>query len=223
MSAGRIVLLVFGILLVIFSIGLIIGGGVALAVDSSLKDSQGFYKSGFFSAAASNSPAIVTHSTDIHLEQGWFMNENNLITFKVDAANSHPEKPVFIGIARESDLRDYFKGVSYDEVTGLKFRPYRMDLIHHSGSGTLPAPTAQNFWVASATGTGTQSLQWDLTNGTYSLVLMNEDGSIPVDSRVSLGIKIPAILHNIGLGILIGGIIIIIVGGIMIFFAARGW
>jgi hypothetical protein len=222
-SAGRIVLLIFGILFVIFSFGLIIGGGVALAVDSRLKDSQGFYTSGFFSATASNASAIVTRSADIRIKSGWFMNRNNLITLKVDASNTQSGKPIFIGIARDSDLSNYLKGVSYDEVSGFNFSPHRMDLVHHSGVGTSPAPTGQTFWVVSAAGTGTQSLQWDLTSGTYSLVIMNADGSAPVDSTVSLGVRIPAILHNVGLGLLIGGIIILIVGGIMIFFAARGW
>jgi hypothetical protein len=221
-SAGRIVLLVFGILLVIVSIGLIIGGGVALAVDNMFKDSQGFYTSGLVSATAPNSSAIVTRSADIRLEPGWYMRQNNMVTLKVEASNTLPGKPIFVGIARETDLRNYLNGVSYDEVTGFDFRPYRMDLIHYSGTGTLPPPTEQSFWVVSAAGPDTQSLRWDVTSGTYSLAIMNADGSSPVDSRVSLGIKIPAILRSAGLGLLIGGIVFLIIGGTMVFFAARG-
>jgi hypothetical protein len=223
MSAGRIVLLIFGILFVIGSLGLIIGGGVTLFLDNTLKDDQGFYTSGFFSAAAPNSFAIVTRSADIRIESGWFMRQNNMITFKVDAQNTLPSKPVFIGIAKETDLENYLKGVSFDEVAGLNFQPLRMELIHHSGSVAPPAPAAQSFWVVSATGTDQQNLQWDISPGSYSLVIMNADGSPKVDTKLSLGIKIPEIIHSIGLGLLVGGIVLLIVGGTMIFFAARGW
>ena len=40
MSAGRIVLLVFGILFVLGSFGLLISGGVVLTVDNAFKDDR---------------------------------------------------------------------------------------------------------------------------------------------------------------------------------------
>jgi hypothetical protein len=52
---------------------------------------------------------------------------------------------------------------------------------------------------------------------------MNTDGSSPVSAKVSLGIRLPGIVSAIGLGLLIGGIVLLIIGGVMIFFAARGW
>ena len=47
MSAGRILLVVFGGLFVLISIGLLIGGAAVLAFDSTFKDSQGFYTTSF--------------------------------------------------------------------------------------------------------------------------------------------------------------------------------
>jgi hypothetical protein len=38
-----------------------------------------------------------------------------------------------------------------------------------------------------------------------------------------VGARIPGTIKAVGIGLLIGGIVVLIIGGIMIFFAARGW
>jgi hypothetical protein len=43
MSAGRVILLVFGIIGVLISIGLLVGGGAILWVDNTIKDSEEIY------------------------------------------------------------------------------------------------------------------------------------------------------------------------------------
>jgi hypothetical protein len=224
MSAGRIVLLVFGILFVIVSFGLIVSGGVVLGVDNSFRDDQGFYSTGFVSLDSdSTASAITTRSADIQLEPSWFVRRNNPITIKVEGSSNDPTKQIFIGLARESDVRTYLNGVNYDEVSDFTFRPFHTQYIQHSGTAKPSPPTGQTFWVASATGSGTQTMQWNVVSGTYALVLMNADGSSPVDTSVSLAAKIPQIVHAVGLGLLIGGIVILVIGGVMIFFAVKGW
>jgi hypothetical protein len=224
MSAGRIVLLVFGILFVIVSFGLMVSGGVILAVDNSFRDQQGFYSTGFVSLDSdSSASAIITHSADIQMEPSWFVKRNNPITIKVEGSTNDSSKQIFIGIARVSDLNNYLSGVNYDEISDFNFRPVHNQYIQHSGTNKPLQPANQTFWVAKATGNGTQTMQWDVVSGTYSLVLMNADGSSPVDTQVSLGAKIPQVIHALGLGLLIGGIVILVFGGVMIFFAVKGW
>jgi hypothetical protein len=222
MSAARIVLLVFGILFVLAAIGLILGGGIVLAIDSSFKDNEGFFVTGFQSLQA-DSPAIISQPAEIKWDTGWRMRDRDPVTLKVEAYNDNNTRPVFIGIARNSDLTHYLKGSPYDEITGFDFAAKDIKLRHFTGTAGPPLPAAQSFWVASATGQGHQTLKWDIASGDYSVVIMNADASAPVEAHISAGAKIPGIVHAVGLGILIGGIVVLIIGGVMIFFAARGW
>jgi len=59
------------------------------------------------------------------------------------------------------------------------------------------APTADPAravpWEASATGAGTQTLRWDVSDGHWSAVLMNADGSAGVSAVVSAGATLPVL------------------------------
>jgi hypothetical protein len=137
----------------------------------------------------------------------------------VEASNTSSDKPIFIGIARESDLMEYLEGVGYDKFEGFSSHPYTVHLNQIEGSKLPSNPATQTFWIASETGTGTQTLNWDVRTGNYSLILMNADGSAPIDARVSLGVKMPAVLRIIGICLLSGGIIFLILGGLGIYFS----
>lgn len=67
LSTGKIVMLIFGILLVFTSILLIIGGGIILAFDTGFKDDQGYYSTGSI-PIESKSSAIITYPTDFQDE-----------------------------------------------------------------------------------------------------------------------------------------------------------
>jgi len=221
MSAGRIVLLVFAIILILASIGLIIGGGVILAFDTGFKDYQGYYSTGSI-PVESNSSAIITYPSDFENEPDMYWENQTYLSIRVEASNTDSSKPIFIGIARESDLDKYLEGVSYDKFEGFSSHPYTVHLTQISGTHPPSKPSSQSFWVASAVGTGTQTLNWDVVSGSYSLVLMNADGSSPIDARVALGAKLPPFLRAVGIGLLTGGIIFLIVSCVMIFFALHG-
>jgi len=219
MSAGKIVLLVFGIIFILVSFPLLVGGSVMVAIDRSLKDEEGFYSIHGLDVEA-NSPIIITAPADIHMENLWLWRYSNPVSVKVEAA-SKSGKDVFIGVARESDLRVYINGASYDEITSFSLYPEKIDQKHFPGNPSLPPPGNQSFWVASSAGSGDHELRWDITTGIFSLVLMNTDGSSPVKADVSVGIKIPPIVSAIGWGLLSGGIVFLIAGGVMLFFAVR--
>jgi hypothetical protein len=235
LTAGRIVLLIFAIILVIASIGLLIGGGFILAFDTGFKDSEGYYSTGSI-PIESTSSAIITYPSDFQDDAVWYRNdssqqipntpewywENHTLSIKVEASSVISNKPIFIGVAREADLNNYLQGVSYDKFEDFSMHPYKVRLTQITGDKLPAAPSQQTFWVASASGTGTQTLKWDITSGSYSLVLMNADGSSSIDARVALGIKIPEVLRSVGIGLLVGGIIFLIISGLMIYFALHG-
>ena len=219
MSGGKIVLLVFGVIVLLISFGLMAGGGALIWADNTIKDSEGFYTTKTVQLER-DSYAIVTPAADIDLRAAWLWDWGNLATFKIEGSNNDPSKQIFIGVAEESDIQAYLSGVEYEEITQFRIRPYRVDYRNHPGTSEPTTPTSQTFWTASTHGTGTQTLEWELETGSYSLVLMNADGSAGVDLSTVLGAKIP-LIFRVGVGLLIGGIVVLIVGGFMVYLAVR--
>jgi hypothetical protein len=220
MSPGKVLLLVFGAILVLIGTGLLVGGGALMWTEGTLKDSEGFYTTRAVRLAR-NSYAIVSEPAEIDLGPTWILDWSRLVTVKVEAASNQPSKGLFIGIAEEAAA--YLTGVEYDEITKFHLRGRRADRVeyrNHPGGSPPAAPASQTFWIASAHGLGTQALKWDLEEGSYLLVLMNEDGSSGVDVEASLGVKVPLIL-GVAIGLLTGGIVVLLGGAFMIFLAVR--
>lgn len=175
----------------------------------------------------SESHAIVLKEIDIEMDipaRIWRPGVDELVTVKIVGTNNIPVKGIFIGIARDPQASAYLAGVGYDEVTDFSW-PYgplgeslpEISFRPHPGSAPSQPPTAQGFWVASATGAGTQVLEWEPKTGVYWVVVMNEDGSTGVDFDLQLGARVP-ILRMIGNGLVAGGIIALAVGAFIFYY-----
>jgi len=70
MSAGKILLLILGVLIIVWSVGLLIAGGALLWVNSALMDSEGFLTTRTIDLEQ-DSHAIVTAPADIDLGVEW--------------------------------------------------------------------------------------------------------------------------------------------------------
>ncbi|GAG67549.1 unnamed protein product, partial [marine sediment metagenome] len=79
----------------------------------------------------------------------------------------------------------------------------------------------QTFWTASAHGAGTQTLEWGIEPGSYSFVLMNDDGSRGLNLSTLVGVKVPPILWGVSVGLLVGGIVVLVIAALMIYLAVR--
>ena len=230
MSIGRIILLIFGILLILGSIPLLVGGGTLLWADMVWTDDDGFIATET-DRLERDSYAIVTESADIDIDDEWHWgwgwrgdwDLGDLVTFKVEGSNNDDSKGIFIGVAQESDLIGYLSDVEYDEIIHFRIHSHGFDVDYknHPGKSSPTAPASETFWMESTSGTGTQVLEWELETGTYSLVLMNEDGSRDVDLDISVGVKAPWIF-GVGIGFVVGGIVALIVGILMVISALRG-
>jgi len=217
-KAGRILLLVFGVLVLLTGAVLIFSGGALLWVNSALMDREGFYTTNAV-RLEKDSYAIVTEPAHTDLRAGLIWDWGDLTTIKVECSSNDLAKRIFAGVVKESDLKAYLSDVEYDEISNwLNLR--RADYIHHLGNSEPAAPTSETFWVESAHGAGTQTLEWDVKTGSYSLVLMNDDGSADVDVSVALGVKVP-LVAGIGTGLLIAGPVVLIIGIMMVYLAAR--
>jgi hypothetical protein len=201
MSAGRIVLLVFGIIFLVASVFLLLGGGGLVWANAAMTDSDGFYTTKT-TRLESDSYAIATQPADINWDadrrMGWCCDPGDFLTIKVEARNARvgipeAEPGVFIGIALQSDIEDYLDDVEYDEITEWSSTSCGVDVEYrrHQGDAEPADPTAQTFWEVSAYGTGTQTLKWEPETGNWVLVMMNQDGSYYMDVQGAVGVKIP--------------------------------
>ncbi len=225
----KILVLVFGGIILLGAFALLIGGGALLWINTSLIDNEGFI------IVESNplkrdSYAIAFQHINIDVSEVvgtwgvWRPSPSDFVTIKLTYSNNNLSKNVFLGIANESDVETYLFDVYYDEVTrfSLISPSHSLDAIFetHPGDSVTSDPTSQTFWTASKHGTGTQNLEWIPEEGNYWIVLMNEDGSAGIDLNLSFGAKIP-LLSTISLVLIVGGIISLLIGGVLIYFGVR--
>lgn len=217
MRIGKIILFIFGLIGLLTSMGFFFGGGAIILADNTIKDSDSFYSTRTIQIE-SGTYAVVTGSADIYLGGKW--DWGSLATFKVAGSNNDPAEQIFIGIARTSDIDAYLNGVEYSEITRFSMFPDNLSYSNHSGVVVPGAPVDQSFWTASSYGAGTETLEWDVESGRYSLLLMNGDGSEGIDLDVEFGLKIPWLI-GVGIGLLLMGLIGIIISIVLIFLAFR--
>jgi hypothetical protein len=120
------------------------------------------------------------------------------------------DKPLFIGVAHDLDVRDYLSGVAHTRVVSFdppaKFGT--QDL--RGGTGKLTPPGELDWWVAQSA-TGAQSISWPVQDGRYDVVVMNADGSPAVGAQVTFGVQVHR-LFGICLLVLGAGVLVLAIG-----------
>ena len=217
-SGGRIASIVAGGVAAILAVGLIAAGAVLLWGDSK-KDDHGYLSTGKDRYAASTY-ALASDNLDVDLDgAGWIMDRDDLGSVRL-AVESSAGKPVFVGIARTSDVSDYLRSTSYTSVTDVDYSPFRASYRDHGGDRRPALPAQQGFWAASAHGSGTQTVAWDLEDGDWSIVVMNADGSRGVDTDISAGAKVP-FLGTLGWVSLGGALVLLMTAGTLLYLGLR--
>jgi hypothetical protein len=198
-GAGRIVLLVLGSIAALFAFATLAGGCALVAIDQTQRDDDGFLMSPSEDLSTSTY-AIVSESAELDTGGAEWALDTFLGNVRI---RSESERPVFVGIARRVDVAAYLNGVERDSVSDFDGNP-RYE--RQPGATPEEPPGDQPFWVASASGTGEQTLEWEPEEGFWQVVLMNEDGSRGVSSEVSIGAELDTVLW-IGLGLLALGVL----------------
>jgi len=199
-GAGRVVLIVVGVIAALISLGLLVGGTALVVVDQTQRDDDGFLMSPSedFSTA---SYAIVSDSADVDF--GGSERAARAILGKV-RIRSESDRDVFVGIARDTDVDGYLNGVERSIVTDIGKSP---EYSNRSGDAPASPPGDQDFWVASTSGSGEQTLEWEPKEGSWRAVVMNTDGSRGVASELSIGAELDAALWT--------GIVLVVVGALL--------
>jgi hypothetical protein len=211
--AGRIVLFVLGTIAALLALALLVGGGALVAVDQTQRDEDGYLMSPSedFSSA---SYAIVSDSADVDFGGSDRAAKAFLGTVRI---RSDSTQPVFVGIARDDDVAAYLRGVDHDVVRSIGDEPRYSNRVGGEPAGP---PGEQEFWVASTSGAGEQTLEWEPEDGSWSAVLMNADGSRGVASELSIGAELDSVLW-IGIGLLVAGGVLAALAALAITAGAR--
>jgi hypothetical protein len=195
-SAGRIVLIVVGVIAGILAFAFLVGGCALVAVDRTQRDDDGFLMSPSRQLTTSTY-AIVSESADLDTGGAEWALDTFLGTVRI---TSDSTRPVFVGIGPAAAVDRYLRDVDRDEIDDLDSGG-DPEYTERSGGPPSSPPDAQRFWIASVSGTGERSLEWEPEDGTWRVVLMNADASRGVTSDMSIGAELDAVLW-IGLGLL---------------------
>ena len=215
MSTKRIVALVIGCVLVLPALGMLFGGG-ALAIGYATQRNDDGYLDVTIDQLRTPTVAITGEDVRFATDPGspdWLIDAIDL-DVQLVATALDPDTAIFIGIARQADLDRYLADVAHERVT-------RFDagepVYRRQGevAGAIPAPTVQEFWVASASGPGTQELTWSATSGRWGAAVMNADGSpgvaVTMEVGAKSGIVMPVALVIAGLGLVLTAAAVVLI------------
>jgi hypothetical protein len=206
MSPSRILGIIAGSISGLLAVLLLLGGGGLLwAVDSHTGDD------GYFGTKsheyATTTRAIATHDIDLDDLPG------NAASLRI-----RPQGPVFVGVAKRSEVQAYLAGVDRAEIENVDFFPFKVSYDRVSGTRVPARPESQDFWVA--TGTAGKPLQWRVREGKWSVVAMNRDGSRGIRFAAKVEAKVP-FLHRIAIWALIAGGVLAVLATALLTWAAR--
>jgi hypothetical protein len=177
-TAGRILALAAGSVLLLVSLALIAGSGTLIWADNEQVHSG--YVTTSTATYATRGYALASDSINLH-GLGLFVDRA-----RVRITSSAPSRPLFAGIAATGDVERYLGDVSHTTVNGH-------DVTDHPGTRVPAVPAAALPWAARAHGTGTLTLTWAARGGDWTVVVMNTDARPGLSVRAEAGISAMAL------------------------------
>jgi hypothetical protein len=217
-GAWRVALVILGSILVLTGAGALVGGAALGVIHFTQRDDDGFLESPS-EQVSSDGYAVTAEGVDIaDLEDGgdWLV-EQGLGRVRIRATSR--TDAVFVGIAREAELDRYLSGTAHDELREIRSGADRY--VSRDGAAPPVPPAEAGIWVASASGEGTQTVEWDARDGRWAVAVMNADTARPVAADVRVGAKL-GLLPWIAGGLLLAGLLLVAVGAGLIGVAVRG-
>jgi hypothetical protein len=215
-GAGRIVALVLGVVLLLPGLGLLAGGGLMLWLEYGNR-SDGFVFSETDSFTT-DGYALVSERIDLAAGDAWLPVSAALGTARAEVTALGGGE-LFVGIAPADEGAAYLEGVQRSVINDLGTTA--RDEVDVDGGPPAGPPGDQDFWVAEASGAGTQVLDWEPDQGDWLFVVMNADGSAGVAIDARIGASFPA-LAGLAWGVLGIGVLLTVVGVVLLAVAARG-
>jgi hypothetical protein len=217
-TGWRVASVVVGSLLLLISLGLLAGGGVATWADNTQRDASGYLTTGAHSFTTT-SYALTSDGIHLFSSGDLFAPSDYLGTVRVRVTPVSANQPVFVGIGSQSAVNRYLAGVSHEVVTNW---PEGRTAYHvQTGAQPAVAPTSVSIWAVQSTGTGTRTLRWRPSSGSWTVVVMNADASRGLSVNADVGATVPD-LGWLAVGLLAaGGLLLLIAGALIVVPVAR--
>jgi len=218
MRPFKVLLVILGSLFALAGIGALIGGLVLGWVYGTQRDDDGYFTAST-DQLDSETYAITSEELDVLIEPEADWVERMLGDIRLRASNATGD--VFIGIGPERDVEAYLDGVAQDRIRNLRFDPFEIDYRRIDGASEPAPPGEQTFWVAQASGPGTQAIDWEIESGNWVMVLMNADASAGIDAELEAGAR--SDFFPVALAIVLGiGLVLLLIGAGLILAGATG-
>jgi hypothetical protein len=211
---GRVASVVLASLGGLIALAAIAAGATGIVLDQTQRDTTGYLMTPS-RAYSTNTYALVSASYRGGTSNDWFVARDLLGTVRIRVTAT---RPVFVGIAPESDVRAYLGNVARAE--GSQFDTRSTDFLVRAGGPPSSPPAAAHIWSASSTGTGGTTLTWTPQAGNWRIVVMNADGTASVRTDVSVGARLPH-LRTIAIAVLGVGILLLALSGGGLYLAVR--
>jgi hypothetical protein len=212
------------VLLLILGITAILGGATVLYLNAQT-DAEGYTISPVYQVRSSASAFVLWVAPLRTGTFGW-LGEDNIAQTKWVIKAADGGKEVFAGWVTSADVATYVTHFGY-ETADPEWDWYvhayyaKIDVpstkIVNQGNPARP-PSAEGFWIQSATTSDQASIYWDPTweqsEGMKVIMLMNADGSSGINADLQLGFKVPILtwlpylLIPLGLVLCIGGYLV---------------
>ncbi|MBO0907289.1 DUF4389 domain-containing protein [Arthrobacter sunyaminii] len=215
MRTGRIVMFVIGCLLMLIGLGLAVGAAAVGIFNAGQGDDR--YLSVPEEVYEVDSYALIVPD----LEVNGVRSDDQVATLLVQGEPTQSGQELFIGIGPSDEVDRYLLDVQYSELQEVDFRPFRAEYEEVNGTRAPAPPVEQGFWAAASSGTGEQSLEWNLDEGDWSAVVMNADGSRPVSAELQVGAR-SELLQPVTWILLISSIVFLVAGIALVVIGSSG-
>ncbi|MGY2002670.1 DUF4389 domain-containing protein [Blastococcus sp. SYSU DS1024] len=222
-TAGRVVSVVVGAVLLFTATGLLGSGGALLWADQAGRDDGYLWTP--TAELGTDGYALVSNSIRLDTAgQEWVMDEF-LGTARLDVTAADPGTEVLIGVAPTSAVESYLSGVAHRVVEEIGTTwPSDQPTVERStdvaGGAPERSPGELDIWAAQASGTGTQTLTWRPADGSWTVVIMQADGEPGVTVEAQAAATVPA-LTWISIGLLAAGGVLLAVGVLLVALAVH--
>jgi hypothetical protein len=212
-TAGRVVTVVAGAVLLMAATGPLIGGAGLAWADTTQRE-DGYLWSATDDLATSGYALTVDDITLDTAGEDWVLDEV-IGDVRVEVTGAESSTAVFVGVARAADVDRYLTGVGHGRVDRLGPDGGPGAVTEIRGGAPTSLPGDEDLWVAQVQGPGTQTLQWTPSDGDWTVVVMRADGSAGVDVDARAGVTVPA-LPWLWVGLLVLGGVLAVVGALLV-------
>lgn len=212
MSTGKIAAVIVGAFVGLIAIGMVIAGGGLIVANETQRDADGFFTTDEV-VLTTESHALVSEDVDLGSQPGDWFPSGRLATVRIEADGG--TAPVFVGIGPEDSVDAYLDGVAYSTVTDISIDGDDITYRNIPGDAPPAPPGEQDLWIVSAEGSGTQTVEWDLEQGRWEVVIMNADASQGVTVEASAAAQTDLLIW-VAIGLLAGGLILGVIAAAVI-------